>query len=88
MCKSIDACNAILLEEGGDDISSIENESESDSKDQPKEILQDQGLEHKADPSPIKMGIQYVEDETPSKSLAVTKKWVCGRLVEVVEEIH
>ncbi|XP_054783692.1 uncharacterized protein LOC129290760 [Prosopis cineraria] len=63
-------------------------ESESDSTSEPKENLQDQGKEHKADSSPKVMGIQSVKDETPSKSLAVTKKWVRGRLVEVIEETH
>lgn len=63
-------------------------ESESDSTNQPEETLQNQGLEQKADPSPTETGIQSVEDERPSKSLTVTKKWVRGRLTEVVEETH
>ncbi|XP_028796269.1 uncharacterized protein LOC114751766 isoform X2 [Neltuma alba] len=68
--------------------SALSFESESDSTNQPKETLQDPGMEHKADPSPPGMEIQSVKDETPSKSLTVTKKWVRGRLVEVVEETH
>ncbi|KAF7813959.1 uncharacterized protein G2W53_027928 [Senna tora] len=49
----------------------------------------DQNMEYKTDPSPTTVeGIQSLEEETPSRSLTVTKKWVRGRLVEVVEEAH
>lgn len=63
-------------------------EMESDSRNQPRQIQQDQNMEYKTNPSPTVVGIQSLKDETPSRSLTVTKKWVRGRLVEVVEDAH
>ncbi|XP_027349186.1 uncharacterized protein LOC113860854 isoform X2 [Abrus precatorius] len=59
---------------------------ESSPSSQQRETEQGQSNEYKTDPSPTVMGIPSLEDEMVSRSPIVTKKWVCGRLVEVAEE--
>lgn len=65
--------------------SAFDFEKESGSTNQPSETQQDQRTEYETDPSPTVVEIQTLKDETPSKPLTVTKKWVRGRLVEVEE---
>lgn len=60
--------------------------SEPGSTNQPREAEQDQSINLKTDPPPNMEEIRSLEDNITSRSLTVTKKWVRGRLVEVVEE--
>lgn len=42
-------------------------------------------LKSEKNPQPNGFNVQHMKEKTPSKSVAATKKWVCGRLVEVTE---
>ncbi|KAK7258390.1 hypothetical protein RIF29_23964 [Crotalaria pallida] len=55
---------------------------------QQKETEEDLNSEYKANTSSIVVGIQSIEDDETlcRSSPIVTKKWVCGRLVEVAED--
>ncbi|XWS19985.1 hypothetical protein CRYUN_Cryun31cG0062800 [Craigia yunnanensis] len=43
-------------------------------------------IKHEKNPLPNGTKVQLKDDDIPSKAVAVTKKWVRGRLVEVTEE--
>ena len=52
---------------------------------QQKETEHDHSSEYNIDPSPTVLGTESIRDETQPRPPIVTKKWVRGRLVEVVE---
>ncbi|KAI4329015.1 hypothetical protein L6164_021322 [Bauhinia variegata] len=47
---------------------------------------QGQSSEDKTDPSPTVVGMESIKEEKPSRLVTVTKKWIRGKLIEVVEE--
>ncbi|KAE9615319.1 putative nuclease associated modular domain 3 [Lupinus albus] len=76
---SIDGCASFPVGYNG-------NIEESSSSNQQRETEQDQSSEYKTDRSRILREIPSIKDETPPRPPIVTKKWVCGRLVEVVKQ--
>ncbi|CAL0307913.1 unnamed protein product [Lupinus luteus] len=62
------------------------NIEESSSSNQQSETEQGHSSEYKTDPSRTVVRIPSIKDETQPTPPIVTKKWVCGRLVEVVKQ--
>lgn len=65
---------------------SSENQiKKTDSRDEPEQSPPNAENTREHEPQPNGVKVETPKEETPSNSRAVTKKWVCGRLVEVAE---